>query len=384
MDCKLVQGEPMRKLPFKKSPVGSIGIELEFQLVDPRSHKLISRAKDLIRNIKASEYQSRIKPEITQSMIEVNSSSHRAAQSMLEELAELHTYLLKQAYEMQIAICGGGTHPFHTWTMQKIFPTTRYKHVSRKYRFLSKRATVFGQHIHVGCGNAEDALYLTHALARFVPQFVAMMASSPFYQGVDTNFCSSRSTVFSAFPLSGVIPYLINWNEFSEYFYKMRQLGIIMTMKDFYWDIRPKPEFGTVEVRVCDTPLTIRKAVLIAAYLQSLSLYLLEERPSQVGHDLYYLYGQNRFEASRYGYEGNFINPYTLKQGSILDDLRDTVKKIEPYATNLNNSSYIAELLADAEQGVNDALLIKQWFKQGQSLPKVVAEICKSWSKPIY
>lgn len=373
----------MRKMPFKKSSVGSIGIELELQLIDPGSWTLISRAKELIRNIKTGPHQIRIKPEITQSMIEINSSIHLSPQTMLEELSELHTYLSTQATNLNIAICGGGTHPFQTWSMQKIFPTERYKKVARKFRYLSKRATVFGQHIHVGCGNAEDALYLTHALARYVPQFIAIMASSPFYQGVDTSFCSSRSNVFNAFPLSGVIPYLINWNEFSEYFYKLKRLGIVVSMKDFYWDIRPKPEFGTVEIRVCDTPLSIRKAILIAAYLQSLSTYLLEERPTQVGHDLYYLYSQNRFEACRYGLEGHFINPYTMKYGSIIEDIIETSKKIDQYSTQLGTTRYISELLENALSGINDAIVLKQLFKQVHSLPKVVAEQCKLWSETI-
>jgi carboxylate-amine ligase len=373
----------MRKLPFKKSQVASIGVELEFQLIDPRSSTLISRSKELIRNIKTGPYQKRINPEITQSMIEINSSIHQSVQGMLEEFAQLQAYLLKQANDLGIAICGGGTHLFHTWAMQKIFPTIRYKKVSRKYRYLSKMATVFGQHIHIGCGNAEDALYLTHALARYVPQFIAIMASSPFYHGVFTSFCSSRSNVFNAFPLSGVIPYLINWNEFSEYFYKMRHLGIIANMKDFYWDIRPKPEFGTVEIRVCDTPLTIRKAVSITAYVQALSLHLLMERPSQVGHDLYYLYTQNRFEASRYGFEGHFINPDTLKQCSIIEDLIETVKKIEPYAERLGTARYIHEILDSAVSGINDAQVLKEWFKQLGTLNKVVEKQCQLWAEAI-
>lgn len=373
----------MRKLPFKKSSVGSIGIELEFQLIDPHSFTLISRAKDLIRNIKTGPLQSRVTPEITQSMIEINTSKHSSPITMLEELSEIQAYLLAQADELNIAICGGGTHPFQTWAMQKIFPSKRYKKVSRKYRYLSKMSTVFGQHIHIGCGNAEDALYLTHALARYIPQFIAIMASSPFYQGVNTSFCSSRSTVFNAFPLSGVIPYLINWNEFSDYFYKLRNLGIIVNMKDFYWDIRPKPEFGTVEIRICDTPLTMKKALLITAYVQVLSLYLLDQRPSQVGQDLYYLYTQNRFEASRYGFEGRFTNPYTLKQGLILDDLIDTIKKIEQYTTQLNNTAYVAQILDDAINGINDAKILTELFKQKKSLPKLVAEQCKIWAKPI-
>ncbi|HGK6671849.1 TPA: YbdK family carboxylate-amine ligase [Legionella feeleii] len=371
----------MRLLPFKKSSAVSIGVELEFQIVAPHAYSLVSRAKDLIRNLRESPHRSRITPEITQSMIEINSSIHHSPQAMLEELAHLQQFLLEQAAEMHIAICGGGTHPFQRWTMQKIFPTIRYRKLSRKYRYLSKRSTVFGQHIHIGCTQAEDALYLTHALARYVPQFIAICASSPFYQGIDTGYCSSRSTIFNAFPLSGVIPYLINWREFSDYYYKMRKLGIIASMKDFYWDIRPKPEFGTVEIRVCDTPLTIRKAVLIIAYIQALSLYLLEERPIQVSHDLYYLYNHNRFQASRYGFEGDFINPYTMQHSSIIDDLIETVKKIENYTLQLGNSDYVALLVNDAEKNINDAALLRQVFKQEGSLPKVVAAQCLMWAE---
>lgn len=373
----------MRKLSFKKSAVASIGMELEYQLIDIHTYNLISKAKELIRNIKSGPYQIRIKAEITQSMIEINSSIHHSPQTMLKELSALHTYLLTQATSLEIALCGGGTHPFQTWAMQKIFPTLRNKNISRKYGYLSKLATVFGLHVHFGCGSGEDALYLTHALARYVPQLIAIAASSPFYQGVNTNFCSSRSTVFNAFPSSGVIPYLSNWNEFSEYFKKMRNLGIIVTMKDFYWDIRPKPEFGTVEIRVCDTPLTIKKAVLIAAYIQALAIYLLEERPTQVCPNLYYLYSQNRFEASRYGFKGNFINPYTMKQCLILEDLLDTTKTIEKYTSQLGNTNYVTQLLQDALNGINDAFTLIQLFKQKGSLHQVVEEQCKIWSKDL-
>ncbi len=373
----------MRKLPFKKSKVGSIGIELEFQLVDPYSFSLISRSKELIRNIKTGPYKNRIFPEITQSMIEINSSIHQSAQTLLSELTELQAYLLEQANQLDIAICGGGTHPFQTWGMQKIFPTARYKKVSHRFRYLSKLATVFGQHIHIGCGNSEDALYLTHALTRYVPQFIALTASSPFYQGIDTGFSSSRYTAFNAFPTSGVIPYLTNWMEFSEYFYKMRQLGVIATMKDVYWDIRPKPEFGTVEIRVCDTPLTLKTAVLIAAYVQSLALYLLEERPNPLNHNLYYLYSNNRFEANRYGLEGNFINPFTMQQCTITDDIVETTQLMQKYTEQLGNTDDVTQLLNQAINGINDSLLLRQIFKKVRYLPKVVAEQCKAWAGEI-
>ncbi|KTC81509.1 YbdK family carboxylate-amine ligase [Legionella brunensis] len=373
----------MKRLSFKKSKLGSIGVELELQLIDPKTFYLISRAKDLIRSISESAYQEIIKPEITQSMIEINSSIHYSAADLLDELSRLTSFLLEQANQLDVAICGGGTHPYLKWSRQKIFPTPRYKKISSKFRYLSKRSTVFGQHIHFGCNNTEDALYLTHAFARYIPHFIAISASSPFYQGADTGYASSRSNVFNSFPQSGHIPYLLNWSEFSEYYHKMRTLGIIISMKDFYWDIRPKPEYGTVEIRVCDTPLTIQKAVHIAAYIQALALYLLEEKPFSINKDLYYLYTHNRFQASRYGLEGIFINPFTYKQTSITEDILITMQNIAPYVFRLGSSNYIEQLKTDVTNKMNGTILLRQLFKEIGFLPKVVGEQCKIWSQSV-
>ncbi|KTD23526.1 carboxylate-amine ligase [Legionella lansingensis] len=372
----------MKKLPFKKSKLGSIGIELEFQIIDPKTFFLISRSKDVIRGIKESNYQHIIKPEITQSMIEINSSIHYSTKSLLQELSQIQSFLQEKAKTLNILICGGGTHPYLKWTRQKIFPTPRYKRISSKFRYLSKRSTVFGQHIHFGCDNPEDMLYLTHALARYVPHFIAISASSPFYQGADTGFASSRSNVFNSFPQSGHIPHLLNWEEFSEYYYKMRNLGIIMSMKDFYWDIRPRHEYGSVEIRVCDTPLTMNKAVNLAAYVQALGLYLIEEKPMVITKDLYYLYTHNRFQASRYGLEGQLLNPFTFKQIAIADDILATVHTLEPYIDKLEIRKHIESLMQDVNNKINDAVLLRQLFKEIGFLPDVVGKQCEIWSIP--
>lgn len=371
----------MKQVPFKHSALVSIGVELELQIIDPMTHDLISHAKDLIRNIKESAYQKRVIPEITQSMIEINSSVHHSPKKMYQELRAIQSFLLEQSKQIGICLSGGGTHPFQKWTLTKIFPTKRFKNKARKYRYLSKRSTVFGQHIHIGCQSGDDAIYLTHALARYVPQLIAISASSPFYQGIDSGFHSSRSTVFNSFPLSGVMPYFQNWQEFSDYFYKMRRLGVVETMKDFYWDIRPKPEFGTVEIRVCDTPLTLKKAAIIAAYLQSIAHYLLEKKPIILNKDLYFLYSYNRFQASRYGLLGEFINPENLKTSTILDDILVTIKKIKPHIKYLKNDSYIDQLTHDVRLKQNDAMLLRKIQKQVGTLPKLVHEACVMWGK---
>lgn len=178
-----------------------------------------------------------------------------------------------------------------------------------------------------------------------------------------------------------LIRYILGWQEFSNYFYQMKNFGIITTMKDFYWDIRAKPEFGTVEIRVCDTPLTMKKAVTVVAYIQALSLYLLEEKPITISPDLYYIYNYNRFEASRYGLDGHLIDPFTSEHYLIHEDIIETIKKIERYANQLNIMPYLAQLLENVINKNSDATWLRQIYKQENSLPKVVEAQCEIWKK---
>ena len=378
----LINGDDtdMKRLGFTTSEEGSLGVEIEFQIIDPKTGHLMSRAKELIRSIKQSRYQDYIKPEITQSMLEINSSIHSSAKSLYKEFLKIRAFLLDQARKMDLYFCGGGTHPYQEWASRKIFPAPRFRNISMQQRYLSKRS-VCGLHVHIGCKNAEDALYLTHTLTRFVPQFIALSASSPFFLEMDTGYHSSRSHLYSLHPLSGVMPYLLTWQEFSNYYYKMRKLGVISSMKDFFWDIKPKPEYGTVEVRVCDAPLTIKKAVLIAAYIQSLSLYLLHEKPVSPTTDQYLIYEYNRFQASRYGFAGDFINPYNLRHATISNDIINTIKTIKKYIHRLNNTNLINRLKKDVLANVNDATLSRNIYKKTHSFSKMVLQHCALWEK---
>lgn len=369
----------MKKVPFATSSPLSIGIELELQIVNANHFGLEARAKDLIRFLCNDAHEKQIKPEITQSMIECNSSIHLHPDTLMEEMTSIQQCLIHAGEEMRILFAGGGTHPFQKWTALKIYPSARFKQLAQHYRYLSKRATVFGEHIHIGCKNADDALYLTHALIRYLPHLIALSASSPYYQGIDTGYQSARSNIFNMYPSSGVMPYLINWQEFSNYFYKMRSLGIIKTMKDLYWDVRPKPEFGTVEIRVCDTPLTIRRAVQLAAYAQALSAYLLEERPVEISQDLYLLYAHNRFQAIRYGFDGEIIDANNFHRASIQFDILDTLEKIAPYIKKLHLESYTQPIEEDTKLKINDAVLLRKMHKQHISLSELVGYQCKMW-----
>lgn len=374
----------MTNVNFHRSDELTIGAEIELQLIDPEHYSLVARAKDLIRRIHKSSYNEQIKPEITQGMIEINSHIHKHPQSLHDDLLNVAHFLTLQGNKLGIEICGGGTHPFQKWTGNKIFPTLRFKQLSRQYRYLSKLFTVFALHLHIGCKNGDDAIYLTHLLSRFTPHFIALSASSPFYLGIDSGFNSSRSNVVGAFPLSGTIPFVLNWREFSEYYLKMRDLQIVSSMKDFYWDIRPKPTFGTIEIRVCDTPLTLMRTISIIAYIQAIARYLLLEKPLPLTQDLYTLYNHNRFQASRYGFEGQIVNPFTLERKRIDDDILETLKLIKPHAIALKSLPYLRHIQTQTTRQLNDAAWQRKIFAKKPSQSELVKQQCRLWREQFH
>jgi carboxylate-amine ligase len=363
----------MAALGFKVSSALTFGVELELMLLNTRDWNLAPDADDLLRRTAAEQHGGELKPELTQSMIEINSGVHTQYADLLAELRHTRDVIARQARQMNVAIAGGGTHPFQKWSERRIYPTERFLSVSEKYGFLAKQFTVFGQHIHIGCASADDAVYLNHALSRYVPHFIALAASSPFYQGVDTAFDSSRLSVVNAFPLAGTMPFVRTWEEFNVYYQRMEGLRIVQSMKDFYWDIRPKPEYGTVEIRVCDTPLTVDRAAQLAAFAQALSRRLWEERPP-LSPDIYLVHSYNRFQACRHGLAGSLVDAESGATVALADDLRDTLRALMPHAQALGSVAALESLLAAIGGEGNDAAWLRARFAQAGTLPDVVRQ----------
>lgn len=371
-------------LPFTESIPFTMGIELELQLLNRRNYNLATDALDLMAWIEPRDLQQQIKLEITQGMIELNSAIHTRVDHLVQELKEMRAALVKGARHLNIDIAGGGAHPFQRWSEQRITPSERFHDVHKKYGYLAKTFTVFGQHIHIGVPSGDDALYLTHCFSRFVPHFIALSAASPFYQGVDTAFDSSRSNVVRAFPLAGTMPVLTRWSDFEAYYDELRRLEIIAGMKDFYWDIRPKPEYGTVEIRVCDTPLTLEHAALLGCYAQLLARWLLTARPFDIDDDFYLLYQYNRFEASRYGLHGDIARRANDRTGSaskqsIFVDILDRLHDLAGYAQNDADQLALKRLRHMTYERLNDAGWLRQKFNDSGSLNDLMRLSAELW-----
>jgi carboxylate-amine ligase len=325
------------------------------------------------------ELDGEVKPEITESMIEVNSSVNTNYDDLRRELKNVRDAIVAAAQRLNVAVAGGGSHPFHKWRERRIYPTERFQRVSALYGYLAKQFTVFGQHIHVGVANGDDAVYLTHQLSRYIPHFIALSASSPFSQGEDTSFETSRLHAVSSFPLSGRMPAVKSWEEFNSYFDEMQHYGIVASMKDFYWDIRPKPEYGTVEIRICDTPLTVETAAQLAAYAQTLSADLLRHRVDRALEPMNRVYGYNRFQACRFGFEGVIVDPEHDRHVRIRDDLIETLERLAPAATQVGSTIALLALAGAAARQANDSRWLRERYVETKSLPDVVRMQAMRW-----
>jgi carboxylate-amine ligase len=364
---------------FAESRALSMGVELELQIVNRHDYDLSPGAADLLRLVGKHKLPGNITPEITDSMIELCTGVCTRHEEVLAQLTEIRDALAQCAARLNVGLCGGGTHPFQHWSQRRIYNTPRFHQVAELYGYLSKQFTIFGQHVHIGCPGPDQALVLLHGLSRFIPHLIALSASSPFVQGTDTGFYSARLNSVFAFPLSGRAPFVLNWQDFQQYFEKMARTGVVKSMKDFYWDIRPKPEYGTIEVRVLDTPLTIEKAAAMAGLVQCLARWIRIERPFEPAEDDYLPYTFNRFQACRFGLDGTFVDPKTGEHRSLRDDIQATFAHLEIHAMELQAEGAIAFLRKELAGDGNDASWIRNVAEHEQLLPEVVRQQCLRW-----
>ena len=366
-------------LDFKSSEPLTMGVELELMVLNRHDYNLVRGAPDLLARLEKVQLDGEVKPEITESMIEINSAVNHRYDELLAELERVRDAIGIAADRLNVAIAGGGSHPFHKWAERRIFPTERFQRVSGLYGYLAKQFTVFGQHIHIGVASGDDAVYLTHHLAPYIPHFIALSASSPFSQGEDTSFETSRLHAVSSFPLSGQMPMVRTWAEFNRYFDEMRGYGIVESMKDFYWDIRPKPEYGTVEIRICDTPLTVELAAQLAAYAQTLAADLLAHRRNDDSGPVYRVYGYNRFQACRFGFDGEVVDPFKHTHTRLRDDLIATLERLEPSAAQLGTAVPLMSIAALAAREQNDSRWLRERYQETGSFPDVVRMQAERW-----
>jgi carboxylate-amine ligase len=287
--------------------------------------------------------------ELMQSMVEVKTgvckNVHEARDQLLPRLRKVRIIANSLGYELAL----GGAHPFHRSSASAVFPAERYERIMERLAWLTYQRVVFGLHVHVGVPNGDSALAASSILTKYLPHLLALSANSPFWQGVDTGLASGRAALYALLPHSGVPPHFARWKDFRTYCHVMRDCKAMASFKDIYWDIRPRPDFGTIEFRICDMPPTLSLTWAIVALTRSLviqTLRLLRERPALRRGDLrrHWIAGENKWLATRYGLGALYIRTPAGKRRPLKKDLAELIDKLLPLAKESGDDAFLAPL----------------------------------------
>jgi carboxylate-amine ligase len=302
-----VRPESRADLTFRPSPGPSLGVELELLVLDPRTRDLAPGSVRILEAC-AAESVPGVTAELMQSMIEVKTGVCRdvaeVRAQLVPSLRRMHGIAQSLGYGLALA----GTHPFHQTSTSVVFPAERYERVLERLAWLAYQRVVFGLHVHVGVPGGDAALGVMTLLTPYLPHLLALSANSPYWHSADTGLASSRAALYNLLPHAGLPPYFGDWREFRNYCQVMQGCGAMRSFKDVYWDIRPRPDFGTVEVRICDAPATLASALGLVALTRCLviwALRVLEEQPQRRRRDRRHNWigVENKWLATRYGLE---------------------------------------------------------------------------------
>jgi len=291
-----------------KAPSLTIGIEEEYQIIDPETREL----RSYITEILAGDHMilDEVKPELHQSMVEIGSKVCRTPAEMRAELVRLRGLVMDLAGKNGLVIAAAGTHPFSSWMTQEITPLERYAGVKEDLQDLAQQLLIFGTHIHVGIEDPEFMIDALNVARYLLPHVLCLSTSSPFWQGRRTGLKSYRSIVFRNFPRTGIPPILRSRSEYDELLGALVKTKCVPDGSKIWWDVRPHHAYPTLEFRVCDVCTRIDEAVCIAAILQAIIAKIWRLRRDNLTFRIYpsAMIEENKWRAVRFGLDGKLID----------------------------------------------------------------------------
>ena len=329
-------------ITFRKSRPFTLGCEIEFQLLDPDSLDLKSRSVEIL-NALPEKYRPRIKQEFIQSMVEVCTGICGNISEIEQDLKLTIRELERLAQVHDCIIFASSLHPFSRFDCQKLFPDPRYAKILDELGIVGRRLITQGLHCHVGLDSGETAIRVFDRLRPWLPLLLALSASSPFFEGMDTGFASYRSKLFDALPRSGIPQKLGSWEYYCDLVNLLKKCGIIEAPRDIWWDVRPSPDFGTIEVRICDVPGSFEKIVALVALIQALVAALATGRLNSPDMHIAVILS-NKWQAARHGLQGHFVSREHYGKKKMTEKLLELLGKIEPVFTDLGSSDYLTVL----------------------------------------
>jgi carboxylate-amine ligase len=293
-----------------KDVLFGIGIEEEFQLVDPATGDLRAHIQEMLAHAGRHTLGDQIKPEMKQSMVETVSKVCANIGEAREEVMKLRRTISDIANRSGLAIIAAGTHPFSQWQNQLITTNDRYKMLEEDLQDVVRSILIFGLHVHVGLPDKDLRIDIMNEARYFLPHMLALSTSSPFWQGRFTGLKSYRTVVWQQFPRTGIPSTFTSWNDYENYVNTLIETGCIDNAKKIWWDIRAHPFYPTIEFRVCDMPVTMDETICLAALFQAIVVKLYKLRRKNLGFRIYdrALIQENKWRAMRYGIDGKMID----------------------------------------------------------------------------
>jgi carboxylate-amine ligase len=341
LEHKFGEGEPY-----------TLGVEEEYMLLDSESFDLVQRIDTVLASIVGHADEARIKPELMQSVLEVATPVCRNAGDADRELRRLRQAVRQIAGDNKLRVGSAGTHPFSLFERQRITARDRYRVLVDQMQYVARRELIFGLHVHVAVDDPDKAINVVNGILVDLPLLLALSASSPFWRGEPTGLASTRQPIFAAFPRSGPPPRFRDYSEYAEVIGYLEHTGCIADYTHIWWDIRPHPKLGTVEIRICDSVTQVEDAVAIAAFCQALVKYYSElhaEKGEVPGYHRI-LTTENKWLAVRYGLEAPIMDLATRRRNRVpvAQLVRRRLKELEPHARELGSEREL--------EGISDIL----------------------------
>ncbi len=367
------------RIPFNGSPQPTLGVEVELELVDRSTRDLVSAATPILevlgRDHEGGEHP-KAKHELFECTVEIITGIARTVREARADLTETLDEVRAEADRRDIDVICSGTHPFAAWGDQVVSADPRYHQLLEAMGWTARRLQIFGVHYHVGVCSGERVLAIANGLSTYIPHLLALSASSPYWEGRDTGLASSRSKVFESLPTAGLPEQIRDWPEFERFMGTLISAEAISTIREVWWDIRPHPDFGTVELRMCDGLPTMREITALAAMAQSLVTWLDDraEGGDELAPPPEWILRQNKWRAARYGIEAELIVDDQGTTRPLPAVVGDLLTELTPVAERLACADELAGVAEILDVGPS-YLRQRRLVEAGADLPGVVQHL---------
>ncbi|MEZ5316157.1 MAG: carboxylate-amine ligase [Vicinamibacterales bacterium] len=356
-------------------PSFTLGIEEEYQTVDPETFDLRSHIQTEIIAKGKRQLDERVKAEMHQAVVEVGTGVCRTVKEAAADLKDLRRRMIALTEEAGLRLAAGATHPFADWRVQDIYPDERYQQVVQDMQMVARANLIFGLHIHVGIEDREVLIQIMNQVRYFLPHLLALSANSPFWLGMNTGLKSYRSKVFDRFPRTNIPERFDSWAAYEGFVRLLVKTHCIDNAKKIWWDVRPHAFFDTLEVRICDLPMRADETIALAALLQAtvVKLHQLHAR-----NQAWRMYGrsllmENKWRASRYGLEGALIDFGLEQEVPARDLILEYLDFVDDVVDELDSREAINGIRWILDHGTGADRQLEVWNRSGGDLKAVVA-----------